>query len=331
MSSKKSISSVGWSGTQFNIENPPQFNADKLKCLIFQRELCPDTGRQHWQFACRTASRNGLALSTMKLLFPGAHLEPSIGNWEQNVAYCSKKETRFFPDMEPTILGDPPAFGKALGKRKLDHLTPLLEKAMDGKTKLKDIIISDPATYARNYNAIRHIQTLFTATAANKYKPEDFNRDLEKFNASNPVLVFRGESGIGKTAFARAHFKSPLMVNHLDDLRKFDTDFHDGLVFDDMSFNHLPVNFQIQLLDSEYDRSIHLRNVNVTIPAMTKKIFTCNPGREPFTDSDDAIMRRQNPIVDFTGPLFAAPLNQTQVLTPSFSQDDLIDLTSDSQ
>ena len=46
--------------------------------------------------------------------------------------------------------------------------------------------------------------------------------------------VLWGDSGAGKTAFAVAHFRHPLVCSTLDDLKKFDADVHDGIVLDDV-------------------------------------------------------------------------------------------------
>ena len=88
-------------------------------------------------------------------------------------------------------------------------------------------------------------------------------------------LVF-GKAGTGKTQWALAHFQNPLLVSHTDDLKEFDPEDHDGIVFDDMSFKHLPSDGIIHLLDKEIDRSIHARFYNAEIPAGVPKIFCHN-------------------------------------------------------
>jgi len=104
-------------------------------------------------------------------------------------------------------------------------------------------------------------------------------------------LVF-GNAGTGKTQWALAHFKNPLLVSHTDDLKEFDADDHDGIVFDDMSFKHMPSDGIIHLLDREVERSIHARFTNATVPAGVPKIFCHNNADifEPTAGVSDEVL-----------------------------------------
>lgn len=106
--------------------------------------------------------------------------------------------------------------------------------------------------------------------------------------------ILHGECNCQKTQYAKAHFKNPLVVSTLDELKKFKPGEHDGIVFDDMYFtakiwnekknmwepnpNHIPPNMVIHLLDMEEDRTLGrpIRNKDAFIPAGTRKIFTHN-------------------------------------------------------
>jgi len=112
-------------------------------------------------------------------------------------------------------------------------------------------------------------------------------RDLQ-FNGQ--VMVVVGASGCGKSSWAKRVAPKPaLWVTHLDDLKKLSRE-HKSIIFDDMSFHHLPRTTQIYLADWNDSRTIHCRNTNATIPAMTPKIFTAN--EHPFDREDPAIARR---------------------------------------
>lgn len=103
-----------------------------------------------------------------------------------------------------------------------------------------------------------------------------------------------GTPNIGKTQFALALIGKALMVSHIDDLKNFDPEIHEGIVFDDMSFTHMPVSAQIHLVDWDFDRSIHIRYGLARIPQNTRKIFTTNTeGGEIFNlDTSLGVRRR---------------------------------------
>lgn len=106
-----------------------------------------------------------------------------------------------------------------------------------------------------------------------EYNPNSWTRPiLENFKA----LFIHGGTNLGKTQWAIAHFKNALVVGHMDALKSFDPEIHDGIIFDDMSFNHLPREAVIQLLDWDLDRDIHCRHACALIPKHTRKIFTSN-------------------------------------------------------
>jgi len=112
-----------------------------------------------------------------------------------------------------------------------------------------------------------------------------FDRDQHR------VIVLKGESGCGKTTWAKTHAPKPaLFVSHIDSLKRFQPGFHKSIIFDDVDFNHYPRTGQIHIADWENPRAIHVRYGTVEIPANTYKIFTCN--FEPLTLTDEAIKRR---------------------------------------
>lgn len=107
-------------------------------------------------------------------------------------------------------------------------------------------------------------------------------------------LVVTGPTGIGKTQFALAHFASPLRVTNLVQLKMFNQDIHDGIVFDDMQFCHCGVDEQLRVLGWDFDETVYdllgQKEIAV-IPAFTRKIFTCELNRYPFSH-EEAITRR---------------------------------------
>lgn len=132
---------------------------------------------------------------------------------------------------------------------------------------------------------------------------EDYQADItrERFDVCLQELVpgksnvFIGPSGIGKTSWAKRVAPKPaLWVRHLDVLRQFKPEYHKSVIFDDMSFAHVPREAQIDLLDCENRQHVHVRYKHVELPAGITKIFTANT--MPFIDPaiDEAIARRMN-------------------------------------
>jgi len=104
-------------------------------------------------------------------------------------------------------------------------------------------------------------------------------------------LILVGDSGLGKTTIAKKIIPKPcLFISHIDDLKHFKSDYHKSILFDDVCFNHYPVQSQIHLVDFDNPRSIHIRYGVAKIPAKTTKIFTCN--EDPINTLHPAIARR---------------------------------------
>lgn len=107
------------------------------------------------------------------------------------------------------------------------------------------------------------------------------------------ALVIEGDTGIGKSVWAKTHAPRPaLLVSDIDDLKHLRRDYHRSIIFDDVSFAHIPRNIQIHLLDFDTSRTIRCRYINCAIPEGMHRIFTCNYGYFPFLEGDAAIDRR---------------------------------------
>ena len=97
------------------------------------------------------------------------------------------------------------------------------------------------------------------------------------------AVILQGASHVGKTQFALAHFRRPLLVSEIDDLKKL-TARNDGIVFDQMRFSHpgdprkinLTADELIRLIDLEVSRSIGSRYTNARIRRGVPRMFTTN-------------------------------------------------------
>lgn len=81
-----------WSWTSFEL-NAPNFDDSTMLYLCYQREIAPETAREHWQGYVALKSRK--SMSTVKSLLGSrsAHLEVAKGSAGDNRTYCSKQDT----------------------------------------------------------------------------------------------------------------------------------------------------------------------------------------------------------------------------------------------
>lgn len=149
--------------------------------------------------------------------------------------------------------------------------------------------------YARNaHDSVSSEQRMITM---NDDPNPDLNlmlpESLETFDFSTQLTnVIVGPTGCGKTFISLRRMTKPLLfVTHVDQLRHFSPTMHKSILFDDMAFNHLPLQAQIHLCDRDLPRSIHRRYGTTLIPPGIQVTITCN--ERPITWSPP-INRRIN-------------------------------------
>lgn len=212
-------------------------------------------------------------LSALKKLLPRAHWEVAKAKDAGN--YCMK-------DGDFTVIDNRKEKGGRSTALK-QAVTYLMEK----KPTLADLWREQPEVMVRHYKGMEMLlRSTVPVFQSGNYPLESFNREPLDFTDFATVVL--GPSGIGKTEFVLAHFKTPLMVSHTDDLQKIN-DQHDAVIFDDMSFLHLPREAQIHLVDVKFTRSIHCRYMNATLPKGMIRVFIAN---HPIFVDDPAINRR---------------------------------------
>lgn len=219
----------------------------------------------------------------MSLLKPYWRIFLSKGTAEKNVTYCSK-------DTDVTTKG---SFMKQ-GAR--SDISAALSAIADGAT-LTEMWREHGQSMVRYHRGLERAY-LFTSPNTEELAPP-FPLDAYVWTLATSRLeksvILWGEPGIGKTCFARSLLPNALIVTHMDDLKRFDRDEHDGIIFDDMEFKHIPRTSQIHIVDMDLPRSIHCRFECAHIPANTKKIFTTNEdGGTCLNLEDGAIRRRVN-------------------------------------
>ncbi len=260
---------------------------DHCDSFAFQKECAPTTGYLHYQGCFFLINRKRFAWiqeNVMKF----EYLSKMLGKPHQAWAYSTKDDTR---------VGDTFIFGECPVPGVKKNQNEVYQRALAAATVTEGVAIVQ-SEQARDYclhgEAIRrNIKASKVVVFTAKFKLTDFL--IQPLILIKPVLLY-GESNTGKTSFAVAHFKNPLVVSHIDKLKLLSPD-NDAIVFDDMSFSHWPPEAVIHLLDIDFERDINVRYGTVTIPANTIKVFTHN-NKNPFYKEDiqqvqiDAIERR---------------------------------------
>lgn len=83
-----------------------KWNSDSVTYLCFQQEVCPETGRSHYQCYIQFKRKCKHTAICKLLTIPknAYHAEVARGSPQQNADYCSKEDTRA-PGTTPMIFG----------------------------------------------------------------------------------------------------------------------------------------------------------------------------------------------------------------------------------
>lgn len=245
------------------------------------KELCPKTQKPHIQGY--VIFKKKIRFTALKKLHTNAQWTAANGSGWQNFVYCSK-------DGDFLELGDRPKQPK---KKEKDTTYDEALAATTVQEALTIVKTKRARDYCLHGEAIeRNLKRQKTPKYEAKYAKGTFVHAPELIETKAVLLA--GKSNTGKTQFALSCFNNPLLIRHIDTLKTISPD-HDGLVFDDMSFRHWPIEAVIHLLDTDCQSTINVRYGTVTIPANTRKIFTHNT-TNPFYDENTAPEEQQQAI-----------------------------------
>lgn len=148
-----------------------------------------------------------------------------------------------------------------------------------------------PRDYVLNYTKILFcLEAHFTKPFVHKYL--EFSTPFIEWDTLDvrETLVLTGPPKMGKTSWALAHFKKPLLVRHIDDLKSFNPSF-DGIVFDEINLKKwIPSSVKV-LLDREYGGSVHCRHHNGKIPPGFPRVVCVNDIDDLYPENCSAVDR----------------------------------------
>lgn len=186
-------------------ETEPSYDSKQMKYMIYQKEKCPTTEKLHYQgfvYFHNKKSKNG----AIKLV-PNSHIILCDGTVEQNIAYCSKEESR---------LGGPWEFGTKpkTSKEKMEPLQQLhleiLDYMKDCK-KFTDLLIhpkyskylSGKMEWARSaYHAVRN-QVEPLQIELNQWQQQLLHKVATQDTPRTVWWIYDTEGGAGKTRFTK--------------------------------------------------------------------------------------------------------------------------------
>lgn len=262
------------------VELMSNWGEDEVKRLVVSREYGAQTGRPHLQ--CAVTFNRMRTLAQVKQQINAAHWEKARVN---DALYEMKEGSEILINVN----------FKKQGKR--SDLDAAIDAIRGGAT-LQQLWNDHTSVMIRNGRMTEALTRLAPAKDHETLDPSMFNEtpiDWDHLwdttsNIRRQSVVIVGPPNTGKTEYAKMHFTNPLWVTHMDRLADFDPARHDGIIFDDMTFSHMPPTAQIHLLDVDNDRDIHVRYRMAHIPKHTKKIFTANS--DPFDFTNAAISTR---------------------------------------
>jgi len=191
--------------------------------LIYQRERCPETGRHHFQMYMECSGQQAYSRIQQIEGFAGCHIEPRRGSQEQNIAYCSKEDSRV---EGPFVFG----FPKAPGKRNdLLEIKDLID-ANASRLSIYDAHFSSMVRYAKGLMEYKRL-----ATAPRNFQPS--------------VVLFLGPSGSFKSTIIYSLLNSGYFGRHYTLPLKNsgpwfdDYDAQESLFVDEMNGNRMTPEF----------------------------------------------------------------------------------------
>lgn len=303
-----------------------EWGAD-VRYVVAGLEKAPTTGQLHWQGYCEFHKAVGIKKAKELLQCSWAHLETRRGSQKQAIDYCRKQDTavsdanegssqsapdsQIAPGVSSQITPEPGQLEKIVfeyGEPGEDGVRGRASKNNNYKQILQASTYQESIELMRELEPadfVRYRDNIERALRREHMQKPPFIRDMSTFCRSaiakstldNKAVVLTGKSGCGKTSYAKSHFKHPLVISHMDQLKDVNPCLHDGLIFDDMSFAHMPTESCIHLCDLENDRYVHCRHSMGFMPGGMHRIFTTNkPYRSLFNfgteEQEKAIDRR---------------------------------------
>jgi len=177
--------------TSFLVEKP-FFDKDKMRYLCFGSEICPKSGKHHWQGCVYFKDKVSIKMAQKLLKIDSSHMEyiQKSDDPEDAITYC-KKEGKF------EEYGEFPKQGKRM------DLIELRDQLVDGSINVDEIIVSNPMMYHQYGRTLDKIEDIILRK---KYRTE-----------MTKGIWYWGSTGCGKSHTAYTEYSPETHYNLIND------------------------------------------------------------------------------------------------------------------
>lgn len=200
----------------------------KYSYFVFQLERGVETGYKHFQLYLE--NDNPISFSTIKNIFPYAHIECREGTKQQAFEYCTKEETRLHGYWE---FGERPNFEESVETPR-SKKEKMMNDVLDGKPD-KYLMITYP--------------TIFSKKLVNEWRSVA-GINLYQNNRNVICTYIFGSTGIGKSSYVRRKYSAD-QIYVVSDYERAPFDNYNGqkiIVFEEYRSN-FPLSLFLQYLD----------------------------------------------------------------------------------
>lgn len=291
-----------WCFTSFDINREEGIKEIECSYMIFQREVCPLTGRKHLQGFVRF--KHPRMFTGVQKIFEQVvghkktHIEFRKASADKALEYCMKEDTRDPDFPEPFEKGDKPEQGK---RTDLDAI----KKRLDDRERLSTIIQDMPA----NYQGLKFAESYYRYAKRSKEK-----RDVT-------VFWYYGRTGTGKTRKALEETGDDVWMSCGD--LKFWNGYtgEEDVILDDFRANHCTLEYLLRILDVN---QVFVNIKNGFVPLLAKRIFitSCRHPEKMYRCNEhmDQLTRR------ITGGIFFFDEDGMHRCQPSNTSVGLVDV-----
>lgn len=173
----------GWCFTSFE-EEKPSFIAEKFQYLCFSPEVCPETGKKHWQGYFYL--KNDMTLRAIKKKIADKwHFTKASGTAKENFTYCGGAD--YSKDGKVKCKNELfEEFGTIPQQGKRNDLDALADEIKKGKL-VDDIVLENPTAYHQYGRTLEKIQSVVNS------------RKFRMLEEMPDVTWYHGGTGVGKS------------------------------------------------------------------------------------------------------------------------------------